>query len=98
MVNEDISSKFKRQNEPLSYYWKAVTSAMYVAISVPHTLQNGFWPFSRFAPIVEDEYMDDGIVREEYAKDAPFMGRRCDCHPPSFRVNCDVYVGYFLAV
>jgi hypothetical protein len=38
MVNEDISGEFKRRNEPLSYYWKAVTSAMDAAISVLQTL------------------------------------------------------------
>jgi hypothetical protein len=46
----------------------------------------------------EYEYMDDGIVREEYAEDAPFVGRRRDRPPPSFRVGPDVYAGYFLAV
>jgi hypothetical protein len=98
MANEDISSEFRRQNEPLSYYWRAVTLAMDVAISIPQTLQNGFWPSSRFAPAVEDEYMDDGIVLEEYTEDAPFVGHRRDCPPPSFRVGRDVYAGYFLAV
>jgi hypothetical protein len=98
MANEDISGEFRRQNEPLSYYWRAVTSAMDAAISVPQTLQNGFWPSSRFAPTVEDEYMDDDTVREEYAEDALFVGRRRDRPPPSFRVGRDVYAGYFLAV
>jgi hypothetical protein len=42
MANEDISGEFRRQNEPLSYYWRAVTLAMDVAILVPQTLQNGF--------------------------------------------------------
>jgi hypothetical protein len=87
MANEDISSEFRRQNEPLSYYWRAVMSAMDAAISVLQTLQNGFWPSSRFVPTVEDEYMDDGIVRKEYAEDAPFVGRRRDCPPPSFPVG-----------
>jgi hypothetical protein len=38
MANEDISGEFRRQNEPLSYYWRAVTSAMDAAMSVPQTL------------------------------------------------------------
>jgi hypothetical protein len=42
MANEDISGKFRRRNEPLSYYWRAVMSAMDAAISVQRTLQNGF--------------------------------------------------------
>ena len=98
MANEDISSEFRRQNEPLSYYWKAVTSMMDVVISVPQTLQNGFWPSSRFVPTVEDEYMDNGTVREEYAEDALFVGRRRDRLPPLFHVGRDVYVEYFLVV
>jgi hypothetical protein len=42
--------------------------------------------------------MDDGTMCEEYAKDAPFVGRRHDRPPPSFRVGRDVYAGYFLAM
>jgi hypothetical protein len=38
MANEDISGKFRRHNEPLSYYWRAVTSVMDAAILVPQTL------------------------------------------------------------
>jgi hypothetical protein len=42
--------------------------------------------------------MDDGTVREEYAEDAPSVGRRRDRPLPSFRVGRDVYAGYFLVV
>ena len=38
MANEDISSEFRRQNEPLSYYWRAITSMMDAELSVPQTL------------------------------------------------------------
>jgi hypothetical protein len=31
-------------------------------ILVPQTLQNGFWPSSRFNPAIEDEFMDDGTL------------------------------------
>jgi hypothetical protein len=98
MANEDIFGEFRRQNEPLSYYWRAVTSTMDATTSVLQTLQNGFWPTSRFVPIVEDEYMDDGTVCEEYAKDALFVGRTRDRPPPSFRVGRDIYARYFLVV
>ena len=98
MVNEDISGEFRRQNKPLSYYWRAITSAIDATISVLRTLQNGFWLSSRFAPTVEDKYIDDDTVRKEYAKDALFVGHRHDHPPPSFRVGRDIYVGYFLAV
>jgi hypothetical protein len=71
---------------------------MALDISVLETLRSGFWPSSRFGLNVEDEFMDDDIVREEYAEDAPFVGRRCDCPAPSFRIGRDVYAGYFIAV
>jgi hypothetical protein len=67
-------------------------------ISVSKTLRGGFWPSSRFGLDVEDEFMDDGTVHEEYAEDAPFVGRRRDCPAPSFRIGRDVYAGYFIAV
>ena len=47
---------------------------------------------------MEDEFMDDGTVHEEYAKDAPFVGRRRDRLAPSFYIGRDVYIGYFIAV
>ena len=48
--------------------------------------------------LIEDEYMDDGTVRKEYAEDAPFVERRRDRPLPSFHVGHDIYAGYFLAV
>jgi hypothetical protein len=48
-------------------------------ILVPQTLQNGFWPSLRFGLAVEDEFIDDGIVREGYTKDSPFVGCRHNC-------------------
>jgi hypothetical protein len=98
MANEDTSGEFRRRNEPLSYYWRAVKPAMASDISVSETLRGGFWPSSKFGLDVEDEFMDDSTVREEYAEDAPFVGRRCDRPAPSFHVGRDVYVGYFIAV
>jgi hypothetical protein len=98
MANEDTSGEFRRRNEPLSYYWRAVKPAMASDISVSETLRGGFWPSSKFGLDVEDEFMDDSTVREEYAEDAPFVGRRRDRPAPSFRVGRDVYAGYFIAV
>jgi hypothetical protein len=98
MANEDISGEFRRRNEPLSYYWRAVRSVMASDISVLETLHGRFWPSSRFGLDVEDEFMDDGTIREEYAEDAPFVGRRRDRLAPSFHVGRDVFVGYFIAM
>ena len=38
MANKNISSEFRRQNEPLSYYWKVVRSEMASQILVTQTL------------------------------------------------------------
>ena len=97
MVNKDISSEFRRRNELLSYYWKAVRFAMALDISILETLHGGFWPSSRFGLDVEDEFMDDSTIREEYVEDALFVGCRHDHLVPSFCVGRDVYVGHFIA-
>ena len=39
---------------------------------------------------------DDGTLREEYAEDPPFVGRRRERPPPLFCVGCDVYASYSL--
>jgi hypothetical protein len=94
MANEDISGEFRRWNEPLSYYWRAVRSIMASEILVSETLR-GFWPSSRFGLDVEDKFMDDGIVREEYAEDAPFVGRRHNRPTPSRCVCWILYCSAF---
>jgi hypothetical protein len=40
----------------------------------------------------------DGIVREEFAEDEPFIGPVGEQPRPSFRVVLDVYEGYMLLV
>ena len=37
-------------------------------------------------------------MREEFAKDGPFVGRRRDRPQPSFRVGRNVFTGYFIVV
>ena len=56
-------------------------------ILISETLHGGFWPSSRFSLDVEDEFMNDGTVCEEYAEDAPFVGRRHDRLVPSFCIG-----------
>jgi len=47
---------------------------------------------------VEDQYLEDGQMHEEFSEDSSFVGRRRDHLAPSFCVGSDVYVGYFVAV
>ena len=60
---------------------------MRIALNEPlvgrETLRDGFWPNSQIANEEEDQYLDNGTMREEFADDAPFVGRRRD-RPPSF--------------
>jgi hypothetical protein len=72
--------------------------AMASPISITDTLQNGFWPSSRFGPSVEDEIQDDSIIHEKYAEDAQFVGCRCNRPVPLFCIGDDVYARYFHAV
>jgi hypothetical protein len=53
-------------------------------ILVSETLCGGFWPSSRFGLDVEDEFMDDNTICEEYAEDAPFVGLDTIVQPHHF--------------
>lgn len=98
MANDDLSGEFRRKNDPIKDYWKGVRVALDSPLMVRTTLEDGFWPASRIDNVVEDQMENDGTLREEYAEDPPFVGRRRDRPRPSFRVGRDVYAGYFVAV
>ena len=67
-------------------------------MDMPISLQNGFWPSTRIAHATKDEFTEEGDVRKEYSDDDHFIGHRCDRPPPSFRIGCDLYAGYFVAL
>lgn len=98
MSEEDTTGEYRRRYEHLSYYWRAVKVALVVSVEPRSMLQNGFWPISRFAPALEDQFTDNGEVREEYAEDDHYVGQRRDRPQPSFRVARDLFEGYFLAI
>jgi len=75
MANEDLSSEFRRKNEHIMYYWRGVKTALDMPLEESPSLRQGFWPQSRYAPSVVDEYELDGTLREEYAEDASFIGQ-----------------------
>jgi hypothetical protein len=78
--------------------WRAVKSARALLLPIPDTLQNGLWPSSTFGHAVKDQFCDESTMREKYAEDIPFIGRKCDRPTPTFQVGHDVFVKYFLAV
>lgn len=90
MANEDLSIEFKRMNQLLSYYCQCQRFALNVLCLAREALANGFWPNSRYAPEEEDQYIDNGIMLEEYAEVASFVGRRRDRLASSFRAARDV--------
>lgn len=98
MADDDHSGEFRRKNEPTRSYWKGVRTALDAPMLVRDTLEDGFWPASRIRDEEEDVRREDGTVREEFAEDAPFVGRRRDRPRPSFRVGRDVFAGYFVVV
>ena len=82
--SSEESIESRRLNEPLSYYWCDIRDALSLPMDTPISLQNGFWPSTRIAHAVENEFTEDGHVREEYGEDDHFVGQRCDRPPPSF--------------
>ena len=75
---------------------------MKVALDSPptfdETLKDGFWQTTRVVPSFEDEFTEIGNVREEYDEDEHFVGQARDRPTKSFRVNLDLYEGYFVAI
>ena len=49
-------------------------------------VQNGFWPTTQEQTSVNDTMIVDGIVKEEFAEDEPFIGLVGEQPRPSFRV------------
>jgi hypothetical protein len=98
LSNEDSTRDYRRRYEHLWYYWLAVKDALVLPIQPIPSLQDGFRPVSRIASIVEDEFIEDGSVHKEYDEDDHFVGQRRDRHTPSFRVLCDLYEDYFVAI
>jgi hypothetical protein len=98
LSNEDSTWEYRRRYEHLWYYWRAVKDVLDLPIQPLPSLWDGFWPESRIASILEDEFIEDGNVRKEYNEDDYFVGQKRDHLAPSFRVLRDVYEGYFVAV
>ena len=98
MANEDDSGEFWQKNDLIKEYWRGVRTALDAPLQVQETLQDGFWPASRVTYDEVDRRQRDGTLCEEEAEDRPFVGRRRDRPPPSFRVAHDVHEGSFVVV
>ena len=98
MANDDLLEEFQRKIEPVKYYWRGMRIALDEPLPSEDRLRNGFWPMTRIALSEVDQFQVDGTLREEFARDAPHVGRRCDHPGESFCVDRDVYAGYLLAI
>jgi hypothetical protein len=65
---------------------------------VSRRLKNGLWLKIHIFLILKDIFMNNAELQEEFGVDIPFLGRRRDIPPQSFRVGQDVFVGYFIVV
>jgi hypothetical protein len=82
----------------LCYYWHDIKDALVLPVQTLSSLRDGFWPVTQFASALEDVFLEDGSIHKEYDEDDHFVGQRRDCPAPSFRVLCDLFEGYFVAV
>ena len=98
LSHEDCTGEYRRRYEPLSYYWRGVKAALDLPLQYDGVLRDGFWPTSRVAPSFEDEFTETGDIREEFDEDDHFVGQARDRPAESFRVNRDLYEGYFVAI
>jgi hypothetical protein len=98
LARKDPSGSYARSHGDLIAYWKGVRDALKVTPPPRPNLQNGFWLATRVQTSVNDTMTIDGIVREEFAQDEPFIGPVGEQPRPSFRVARDVYEGYMLLV
>jgi hypothetical protein len=98
LARKDPSRSYARSHSDLIAYWKGVRDALKVPPPSCPNVQNGFWPATRVQTSVNDTMTVDGIVREEFAEDEPFIGLVGEQPRPSFRVARDVYEGYMLLV
>ena len=78
MANDNLSGEYRRRIEGISRYWKGLHQALSEDIILPSTLRDRFWPQSQFSLASEDVYLDDGTMRDAFARDEPFIGQHRD--------------------
>ena len=54
LSHEDSIGEYRRQYEPLSYYWCGVKAALDMLFEYNATLRDGFWPMSRVSTLFKD--------------------------------------------
>jgi hypothetical protein len=99
LAQRDHTGSYARSHGDLIIYWKGIRDVLKLPPPPLRTsLVNGFWPSTCIQISDTVPLLHDGIVREEFADDEPFIGLVAEQPRPSFRVARDVYEGYVLLI
>lgn len=98
MPNKDLFGEFRKKNEHIMYYWRTMKVALDIPLLASPSLHERFWPESTYALSMIDQYKNNDTLREEYAKDAPFIGQQRHHPPPSLYVSINVDIRFVFAV
>jgi hypothetical protein len=94
----DSTGEYRRDYEYLCYYWRTVKDALVLPVQPLSSLRDGFWLVTWFTSALEDQFVEDNSVCEEYDEDDYFVGQGRDRLAPSFQVLHDLFEGYFIIV
>jgi hypothetical protein len=99
LAQRDHTGSYGRSHGDFIMYWKGVRDALKLPPPpLRASLVNGFWPSTRIQTSDIVPLSHDGIVREEFVEDEPFIGPMGEQPRPSFQVARDVYEGYMLLI
>jgi hypothetical protein len=99
LAQRDHIGSYARSHGDLIMYWKGVRDALKLPPPpLRASLVNGFWPSTRIQRSDTVPLLHDGIGREEFAEDEPFIGPVGEQPRPSFVVARDIYEGYMLII
>ena len=98
LCNEDITREFRRRYEHLVHYWHVVKEALHEPIEPSAFLRDAFCLSMEIEATVDDQYVEDGGIRKEFADDEAFVGLLRDRPLQSFRLGRDLSEGFFAAI
>jgi len=98
LCNVDVIGEWRRRYEHLVHYWCDVKDALQELITTSPILKDGFWPAPYVQANMVDHLGEDSEDREEFGEDDAYVGPLRGHPQPSFRVGCDLFEGYFVAI
>jgi hypothetical protein len=99
MANIDSSGSYRTFYGSLIQYWRDTRDALKMVPPPPQNiLVIGFWPRSWVFNYVNDTFLANGKVKEEYDANQHYIGLPCNQPRPSFHVARDCCDGYMLFI